>query len=130
MKLSASRLATFQQCKLKYHYSYHLKLPRPNVNPRTVLGIVVHKALEIFYREFHFQPLVLPTLNWLEEAYERAWHDQKNSIATAEFRKLWQFGWEGLKNYYFRHVSTDGGLTGKFDPPFLVEQRFRAKVMV
>ncbi|MEW6733833.1 MAG: PD-(D/E)XK nuclease family protein [Acidobacteriota bacterium] len=130
MKLSASRLATFHQCRLKYHYAYHIKLPRPNVNPRTQLGIIVHKALEIFYREFHYQPLVLPTIEWLREAYERAWQEHGKEISGEEYDKLWQAGWQGLNSYYQRHISTDGGKTGRFEPPFLVEQRFRARVLV
>jgi RecB family exonuclease len=129
MKLSASRVSTFDQCRLKYHYSYHLKLPRPNVNPRTTLGIVVHKALEIFYKEFHYQPMILPTPAWLEAAYERAWREQRKSIAADEYEKLWKAGWQGLTDYYYRHISQDGGKTGNFESPFLVEQRFRARVM-
>jgi CRISPR/Cas system-associated exonuclease Cas4 (RecB family) len=128
MRLTASRLAVFDECHQKYHYSYNLKLPRPNVNPRTQLGIVVHKALEIFYREFHYQPLILPTMEWLEEAYERAWSEHRKNLLGEEYEKLWQMGWKGMKDYYFRHISTDGGKTGHFEPPFLVEQRFRARV--
>jgi len=102
--------------------------PRPNLNPRTVLGIVVHKALEIFYGEFNKQSLILPTLGWLEEAYEGVGRAQKE-IANDEYLKMWKLGWQGLTSYYYRHISTDGGQTGHFEPPFLVEQRFRARVL-
>src|SRR5262249_3094849 len=102
MRLTAGRLAVFDQCRLKYHYSYHLKLPRPNLNPRTTLGIVVHKALEIFYREFRYQPLILPTLKWLEESYDRAWSDYRDKISADEYIKLRRLGWDGLTDYYTR----------------------------
>src|SRR5436309_11012691 len=87
MRLTASRLATFDQCRLKYHYTYHLRIPRPNLNSRTVLGIVVHKALEIFYGEFNKQSMILPTLGWLEEAYERAWSEHRKEIDNDEYLK-------------------------------------------
>ena len=107
MRLSASKLTTFNQCQQKFHYAYNLKLPRTNINPRTQLGIVVHKALEIFYKEFRYQPLILPTMGWLKESYDRAWSEQKKSLPADEHTKLWEMGWQGLSDYYYRYISTD-----------------------
>lgn len=45
VKLSATRISTFLQCKLKYWYGYVEKLPKvPNIVFR--LGIAVHESLE------------------------------------------------------------------------------------
>jgi CRISPR/Cas system-associated exonuclease Cas4 (RecB family) len=66
----------------------------------------------------------------LEECYQHAWRTQREKVTNEQYQQLWQSGWQGLLNYYYRHISTDGGQTGHFEQPFLIEQRFRARVMV
>lgn len=43
--LSASRIKTFEQCPLKYHAKYELKLPEV-VHPLTTMGKAIHVAFE------------------------------------------------------------------------------------
>lgn len=45
IKVSATRIASFLQCKQKYWYSYHEKLPKL-ANPAFRLGTAVHESLE------------------------------------------------------------------------------------
>jgi len=43
--LSASRIGTFEQCELKYHAKYELKL-KERVHPLTIMGSALHKVFE------------------------------------------------------------------------------------
>ena len=45
VKLSATRISTFLQCKLKYWFNYVDHLPKKS-NPVFRLGLAVHEALE------------------------------------------------------------------------------------
>lgn len=45
IKLSATRINTFLQCKQKYWFNYHEHLPKMS-NPAFILGTVCHRALE------------------------------------------------------------------------------------
>lgn len=45
IKLSATRVSTFLDCKQKYWFNYHDRLPK-KANPAFKLGIAVHEALE------------------------------------------------------------------------------------
>jgi RecB family exonuclease len=44
--ISASAIKTFEQCPLKYHAVYELKLPEPPPHPNTVMGTAVHEMME------------------------------------------------------------------------------------
>jgi RecB family exonuclease len=45
--LSASRIKTYEQCQLKYHAVYDLKKKEGAPHPLTIMGLSVHKAMEI-----------------------------------------------------------------------------------
>lgn len=45
IKLSATRINVFLQCKLRYWFQYHKRMPKMS-NPAFKLGIAVHEALE------------------------------------------------------------------------------------
>jgi RecB family exonuclease len=44
--LSASRIKTYEQCPLKYHAVYDLKLPEPPEHPLTTMGSACHETYE------------------------------------------------------------------------------------
>lgn len=44
--ISSSGLKTYDQCPLKYHAIYELKLPEPPPHPNTVMGSAVHEMME------------------------------------------------------------------------------------
>lgn len=51
LKLSVSKVKTFDQCKKKYHYTYEMRLPRKTWAFHT-LGKFVHLVLEEFHKSF------------------------------------------------------------------------------
>lgn len=46
IKLSATRIGTYQRCKRKYWFQYHEKMPKLS-NPAFKLGLACHEALEL-----------------------------------------------------------------------------------
>lgn len=72
--LSWSRISTYQQCPLKWHFKYQLGLPEPTVSAGLVFGSSVHAAIER-----HYQNILVgkppPDIETLMEAFDDAWRE-------------------------------------------------------
>lgn len=107
---SPSRIGAFEDCKLKYKYSYIDKIKSDIKGIEAFRGSMVHEALEGFYKLVK-NGSVKP-LEWLLTKYEEAWNkNHTDSIrivreeVTAEdyFKK----GRQALIDYYERYKPFD-----------------------
>lgn len=73
--LSWSRISTFQQCPLKWHFKYQQRLPESNVAAGLVFGGAIHAAIEC-----HYQHLLVgkpaPDISALMHAFDTSWRER------------------------------------------------------
>ncbi len=91
-KVSASKLGTFSQCRLKLYFRYVLKVPKPK-SPSLHVGSAVHSVLKAWNKaRWKSAPLTTTQLHqefakaWVEGQEEEAvaWEgDETNHMATA-----------------------------------------------
>lgn len=75
--VSASRLNTFTQCRLKFFFRYVEEIEKPKT-PALHVGSVVHAALKIWNKaRWRKEPL---TLKQLHEEFSEAWADQESPV--------------------------------------------------
>lgn len=75
--ISASRLNTFMQCRLKFFFRYVEEIEKPRT-PALHLGSVVHTALKIWNKaRWRKEPL---TLKQLYDEFATAWADQEDPV--------------------------------------------------
>jgi RecB family exonuclease len=75
LKLSVSKIKTFDQCAKKFHFTYILKMPRKEQDFH-VFGKLLHKALEDFH-QLYIKGWLLPA----NEAMKVAWQAAKAEFA-------------------------------------------------
>ncbi len=115
--LSYSKLRTFEDCPLKYKFSYLYKIPTPSVAAAN-FGTSVHEALNKFYESL--QNGAEPSLDYLKELYEKHWIPRGyDSRAHHNARK--KQGIEILENYYKSHDNN-------WVIPEMLEKAFNLKI--
>ncbi len=115
-RISYSQLDCFDQCPLKYNYSYLLKIPTPTSHV-TNFGSSVHETLKEFYqmlkikKDLPFSVMEEMYLkNWISEGYDSVIHE------TTKKKK----GLEMLKRYYDAN-STPWTIPEFLEKPFTVK---------
>jgi putative RecB family exonuclease len=112
---SHSRLSCFEQCPLKFKFSYIDKIETEiEETVETFLGSRVHETLEKLYKDLKFQKLIL--LKDLMDFYNREWRKNWNDaiiIVRKEyeeenFRKM---GERFISDYYERYRPFDQSKT-------------------
>lgn len=87
--ISHSAISTYQQCPLRYYFTYVERLPEETVAASLVFGGAVHAAIE-----HHFRELLVgndpPTVDAMLDAYHAEWKQR----GTGEV----QFGKEGTRD--------------------------------
>ena len=81
--VSASRLTTFHQCRLKFYFRYALGLRKPK-SPALHVGSTVHEVLKAWNRA-RWKGLAIDPEN-MRQVYAKAWTEEQ------EFLKV---NWEG-----------------------------------
>jgi len=92
--VSASRLTTFQQCRLKFYFRYVLGLQRPKTSALHVGG-AVHETLKYWNKARWRNESA--TLKQLHDAYLGAWGEAAASNGEVEEQKT---GWRLLETYF------------------------------
>jgi len=107
MIYSHSRLATFEQCKLKFRFKYIDKIiPEIGESIESHLGHTVHKTLEWLYTQTKKQ--ITPTIEQVISYYAEKWQEEFTDdiiIVKQEFTEKDYFnkGVGFLVNYYTKH---------------------------
>lgn len=112
---SYSRLKTFEQCPLKYKYTYHDKAERDFANSiESFMGSRVHETLEMLYKDLKHQKL--NTKEQVLNHYKRIWKENftdnlklvKEQYSEKEYYKM---GLKYLEDYYESHKPFDSDYT-------------------
>ena len=97
--LSATKLQTYARCPQAYYFRYERGLKAAGVFASAALGTALHKALDRFYREWHYQTPI-PPYGWLMQCW---------SVQTACLTDRQQAeGQQMLQHYYEREVVSAG----------------------
>ena len=97
--VSASRLTTFHQCRLRFHYRYVLGLKKPKT-PALHVGSSVHQVLKFWNRSRWRSEL--PSLRQLHDVYSQTWsHEQEEEPVQWEGEDAEKkTGWRLLETYF------------------------------
>lgn len=98
MRFSASRLRLWMNCPLAAHYRYDEGLPDPP-NGKTVFGIVMHAALELYNNTGDHDAAVAKfKADWKKPPTEPAWWPRSTSYASLRVKGLEIL--ESIKTHY------------------------------
>jgi len=97
-KLSASSLNTYLECAYKFKLEYLFKTPQPKERP-LVLGITVHKALEMAYKNLKMDGSV--SLEYILEEFNNSLKSE--ILNDEEFIALQKEGSMVITNYYLAY---------------------------
>lgn len=113
MIFSHSRLATFEQCPLKYRFKYIDQIePRIGQGVEAFLGGMAHKALEKLYRDLKFKKenSLQGLLDYFNSEWKKCWNPAilivRKEYAEENYRKM---GEQFIADYYNRHKPFDEG---------------------
>jgi putative RecB family exonuclease len=112
---SHSRLATFENCPLKYKFQYIDKLKKPEeVTVEAFLGSRVHAVLEKLYKEQFFEkPNTLDDLiAFYQSAWEKNWTPQVRIVRKGLTQQhYFNYGVKCIRNYYDQYAPFDQSQT-------------------
>jgi putative RecB family exonuclease len=97
--VSASRLNTFLQCRLKFWFRYVARLEKPK-SPALHLGQAVHAVLKAWHKaRWRGSPL---SEDQLRQHYAEAWCDETEPVEweEGEESKQMELGWRLLETYF------------------------------
>jgi len=110
---SHSRLATFEQCALKYKLKYIDKIEsKIEQGIEAFLGQLVHKALEKLYQDLKFQKTnsVEEIIEHFNSEWKKNWNPAiiivRKDYTEENYRKM---GEQFMKDYYKRHYPFEEG---------------------
>ncbi|NER32983.1 MAG: PD-(D/E)XK nuclease family protein [Oscillatoria sp. SIO1A7] len=113
--LSATKLQNYHQCPRAYYYQYERGLVDKKSFGAPAFGRTLHKALEKFYWNWHYNE-PKPPVSWMV----RCWESVNGELSG----ELQYEGQDILENYYYEFVATLDALK----KPFAVEGRISALV--
>jgi putative RecB family exonuclease len=112
---SHSRLSTFEQCPLKYKFSYIDGIKREEEKGiEAFLGSRVHDTLEKCYNDLRFTKLntLKELLDYYDKNWDTNWNDTifitRKELSSKDYR---QMGRKFIENYYQRYAPFDHDIT-------------------
>lgn len=108
---SHSRLSTFENCPLRYKYSYIDKIPREEEGIEAFMGSRFHEAMEKLYSELKFRVIPLDEiLAYYDDCWKKEYHDDvvisKKDRTATDYKHL---GKKCIEDYYRRYQPFDQG---------------------
>lgn len=108
---SHSRLSAFEQCKLRYKYSYIDKIKREEDSIETFLGSRFHETMERAYAERAFwKPSDADLTKYFDELWNKNFGEHvfvsRKDRTAEDYRKI---GHKAIADYHRRHSPYDGG---------------------
>jgi putative RecB family exonuclease len=111
---SHSRLSTFEQCPLKFKFSYIDNINVAGESVEAFVGSRVHETLEKLYENVRMQvtPTIKTLLAYYAAVWKKNWNENvvivKKEYAQEDYKKL---GEVCIINYYTRFAPFDGDTT-------------------
>ena len=120
---SHSRLSSFEQCKLKYKYSYVDHLPREEQSIEAFMGSRFHEAMEKLYMELPFKTADASELKaYFDAQWEKNFgphvHIVRKERSADDYRKI---GLRAIEDYCRRHSPFDDARTMGVERRFIVD---------
>ncbi|NIM04296.1 MAG: hypothetical protein GTN69_04540 [Armatimonadetes bacterium] len=103
MRISYSRISTYQRCPHKYELAYVQRIPveRPG---EMLLGVAVHGALKFMHDPKALQP---PSREEVIEEFCRQWKAQEANVPDVQRKALFEYGVDMLCRHYERETSRE-----------------------
>lgn len=120
MRLSVSKVKTFNQCKKQYEFNYIIKLPKKDRDYH-IFGKFCHRVLEWFHQQY-IEGCLLPYNIIMKDAFKLALSEYKGKMTPEMRQECWE-----LINQYLRNISNDkkNGLPANV---IAVERRFEMNI--
>lgn len=108
---SHSRLSTFEQCKLKYKYTYIDRIPREKEYIEAFLGNRFHEAMERLYSQLKFKIISVEDLKeYFDVQWQKNWNQNVTIIQKERTPEDYKnVGIKAIDNYYKRYHPFDDG---------------------
>lgn len=123
--LSHSRLSTYADCGLKYHFRYNLKIPVVTDAVYFDYGNALHTALETFHGNIEAD--FVPVKDFLLQSFTDAWYGNVSfseaEIDEKEIQSYAELGEKVLSEYYIKNINTPW-----FNKPLGVELPFEVPI--
>lgn len=126
--LSHSRMDTYGNCSLQYHFKYNLKLPADSEDVNLNYGKCLHKAIELFHLRFQEEGK-LRDKQYLIDCFVTAWDDSAlfGEVAYDEktYKEHKEMGISHLNSYYNKNI----GSSWFEHPPLGIEKNFEVPIL-
>ncbi|MFH1829927.1 MAG: PD-(D/E)XK nuclease family protein [Pseudomonadota bacterium] len=108
---SYSRISAFEQCPLKYKYTYIDRIKRKRISIEAFLGNRFHEVMEHLYKRISFERPDLKSLKqFFNERWEHEWNEDilfvRKDKTAADYQAQ---GIKAIEDYYQRYVPFDEG---------------------
>ena len=129
---SYSRLATFEDCPLKYKFNYLDRIKREEESIEAFLGSRFHETMEKLYRELQFRVCSLEELlNYYEEQWLKNYHPHillvKKERSIADYKNL---GRRCIEDYYQRYFPFNQGRTLAQEKRVLIDLKGEGRYLI
>ena len=115
--LSATKLKSYHSCPQAYYFKYERRLEDKGMFAQPELGKALHKALEIIYKDWHYNELI-PKREWIVYCWEQV-SKQLDEKKQAE-------GFKRINLYYDRFILE----LGLMEKPLGIEQSIKRAIAI
>ena len=88
LKLSVSKVKTFNQCRKQYEFNYIIKMPKKD-HDYHVFGKFCHRVLEVFHN-YYIEGCLLPYNVSIGDAFKVAWLEFRDKMTPEMKKECWQ----------------------------------------
>jgi ATP-dependent helicase/DNAse subunit B len=120
LRLSVSKVKTFDQCKKQYEFNYILKLPKKDRDYH-IFGKFCHRVLEWFHQQY-IDGCLLPYNITMTDAFKVSWTEYKDKMTPEMKKECWN-----IVDQYLRLI-TKNKQTGLPANVINVEKRFEFNI--
>lgn len=129
---SYSRLATFEDCPLRYKFNYLDRIKREEESIEAFLGSRFHETMEKLYRELQFRVCSLEELlNYYEEQWSKNYHPRilvvRKERKADDYKNL---GLRCIEDYYRRYYPFNQGRTLALEKRVLIDLKGDGRYLI
>ena len=115
--LSATKLKRYHSCPQAYYFKYERRLEDKGMFTQPELGKALHKALEIIYKDWHYNELI-PKREWIVYCWEQVSKNLDDKNQAEGFKRI---------NFYYDCFILEPGLMEK---PLGIEQSIKRAIAI
>lgn len=122
LRLSVSKVKSFNLCKKQYEFNYILKMPKKEMSYH-ILGKFCHRVLEVFH-QYYIEGCLLPYNVAMGDAFKVAWSEYKEKVNPEMKKEAWD-----IIDHYLRNVNVEKTTHGTPANVIAVEKRFEFPIV-